>query len=71
MAALANISKQIGAPELRRRAVLLYVIVGLAFFCLVSRLAYLQLFFRRALYLFVREQSRSHQTRRRYARHDL
>ena len=44
MAALANISKQIGAPELRRRAVLLYVIVGLAFFCLVSRLAYLQLF---------------------------
>ena len=39
-----EISKHDGAPELRRRARLLYVIVALAFLSLLSRLAYLQIF---------------------------
>ena len=42
MAALANISKQDGAPELRWRARWLYVILTVAFFGLVSRLIFLQ-----------------------------
>lgn len=43
MAPLAQINKQDGAPELRRRARLLYVILALAFIGLVSRLAFLQI----------------------------
>ena len=43
MAALAEISKQDGAPELRRRATLLYLIVACAFLGLTCRLAYLQI----------------------------
>ena len=39
-----EINKHNGAPELRRRARLLYVIVALAFLGLLSRLAYLQIF---------------------------
>ena len=42
MAALAEINKQDGAPELRRRARLLYVILAVAFLGLVSRLVFLQ-----------------------------
>ena len=43
MAALAEINKQDGAPELRRRARLLYVILAIAFLGLVSRLVFLQI----------------------------
>jgi len=43
MAALAQISKQDGAPELRRRARLLYVILAVLFLGLVSRLVFLQI----------------------------
>ncbi|HMA81964.1 MAG TPA: penicillin-binding transpeptidase domain-containing protein, partial [Candidatus Binatia bacterium] len=43
MAALADINKQDGAPELRRRARLLYVILAIAFLGLVSRLVFLQI----------------------------
>ena len=43
MAALAQINKQDGAPELRRRARVLYAILALAFLGLVSRLAFLQI----------------------------
>jgi len=43
MAALAQISKQDGAPELRRRARLLYVILAVVFLGLVSRLVFLQI----------------------------
>ena len=43
MAPLTQINKQDGAPELRRRARLLYVILALAFIGLVSRLAFLQI----------------------------
>jgi len=43
MAALAQISKQDGAPELRRRARLLYVILAFIFLGLVSRLVFLQI----------------------------
>ena len=43
MTALAEINKQDGAPELRRRARLLYVILAFAFLGLSSRLAYLQI----------------------------
>lgn len=42
MAALAEINKQDGAPELRRRARLLYVLLTVAFLGLVSRLVFLQ-----------------------------
>jgi penicillin-binding protein 2 len=43
MAALAQISKQDGAPELRRRARLLYVMLAVVFLGLVSRLVFLQI----------------------------
>ena len=42
MAPLANINKQDGAPELRRRARWLFVILVIAFFGLMSRLVFLQ-----------------------------
>lgn len=42
MAALAEINKQDGAPELRWRARLLYVILALSFLGLISRLVFLQ-----------------------------
>lgn len=42
MAALAEINKQDGAPELRRRARVLYVILAFAFLGLTSRLVFLQ-----------------------------
>jgi penicillin-binding protein 2 len=42
MAALANINKQDGAPELRWRARWLYVILTVAFLGLISRLIFLQ-----------------------------
>ena len=43
MLALGDINKQDGAPELRRRARLLYIILALAFLALVSRLVFLQI----------------------------
>jgi len=43
MSTVAQINKQDGAPELRRRARLLYVILAVAFVGLVSRLAFLQI----------------------------
>jgi penicillin-binding protein 2 len=42
MAPFAEINKQDGAPELRRRARLLYVILAFAFLGLISRLVFLQ-----------------------------
>jgi penicillin-binding protein 2 len=44
MAALANINKQDGAPELRWRARWLYLILAFSFLGLVSRLLFLQVF---------------------------
>ncbi len=43
MAALTEINKQDGAPELRRRARLLYLVLAVAFLTLISRLVFLQL----------------------------
>lgn len=43
MAALAEISKQDGAPELRRRARFLYILLAVAFLGLVTRLVFLQI----------------------------
>ena len=43
MAALTEINKQDGAPELRRRARLLYLLLAVAFLGLISRLVFLQL----------------------------
>jgi penicillin-binding protein 2 len=43
MTALTEINKQDGAPELRRRARLLYVLLAVAFLALASRLVFLQL----------------------------
>lgn len=43
MAAFTEINKQDGAPELRRRAVLLYAILAVAFLGLGARLIYLQI----------------------------
>ncbi len=43
MAALGEINKQDGAPELRRRASLLYLVLAIAFLGLVSRLVFLQI----------------------------
>jgi penicillin-binding protein 2 len=43
MAALTEINKQDGAPELRRRARLLYLVLAVAFLGLISRLVFLQL----------------------------
>ena len=42
MALLADINRQDGAPELRRRARLLYVVLILAFGALIARLLFLQ-----------------------------
>src|SRR4030095_9326625 len=43
MLALGDINKQDGAPELRRRARLLYIILALAFLALTCRLVFLQI----------------------------
>jgi penicillin-binding protein 2 len=43
MAALAEINKQDGAPELRRRTGLLYVLLAVAFLGLMTRLVFLQI----------------------------
>src|SRR5256885_14100100 len=43
MAALTEINKQDGAPELRRRARLLYLLLAVAFLGLIGRLAFLQI----------------------------
>lgn len=57
MAALAEINKQDGAPELRRRARLLYVILALAFLTLISRLVFLQII-QGERYTFLSENNR-------------
>ena len=57
MAALAEINKQDGAPELRRRAVALYLILAMAFLGLITRLAYLQLL-QGERYTFLSENNR-------------
>src|SRR5258706_15910855 len=57
MAPLAEINKQDGAPELRRRAGILYLLVILAFFGLGARLVYLQMF-QGERYTFLSENSR-------------
>jgi penicillin-binding protein 2 len=43
MAPLANISKQDGAPELRRRSQLLFIFITVAFLGLITRLVFLQI----------------------------
>jgi penicillin-binding protein 2 len=43
MAPLANISKQDGAPELRRRSQLLFIFIAVAFLGLIARLVFLQI----------------------------
>ena len=43
MAPLANISKQDGAPELRRRSQLLFIFIAVAFLGLITRLVFLQI----------------------------
>ena len=43
MAPLANISKQDGAPELRRRSQLLFIFIVVAFLGLITRLVFLQI----------------------------
>jgi penicillin-binding protein 2 len=57
MAAFSEISKPGGAPELRRRAALLYVILSFAFLSLGARLIYLQIF-HGARYTFLSENNR-------------
>ena len=57
MAALAEISKQDGAPELRRRAGLLYLLLILAFIGLVTRLVFLQII-QGERYTFLSENNR-------------
>jgi len=57
MLALGDINKQDGAPELRRRARLLYVILTLAFLTLVSRLVFLQII-QGERYTFLSENNR-------------
>src|SRR5262245_20793063 len=57
MAALSAINKQDGAPELRRRAVLLYVILVFVFVGLFARLTYLQLI-QGERYTFLSENNR-------------
>jgi penicillin-binding protein 2 len=42
--ALTEINKQDGAPELRRRATLLYALIVVVFVSLFTRLSYLQMF---------------------------
>ncbi len=41
--AVLQINKQDGAPEIRRRANLLYVLLAIVFFGLIARLVHLQL----------------------------
>ena len=57
MTALTEINKQDGAPELRRRARLLYVVLIFAFLGLVTRLVYLQLI-QGERYTFLSENNR-------------
>ncbi len=57
MAALTEINKQDGAPELRRRASLLYALLIIAFFGLVSRLIFLQII-QGERYTFLSENNR-------------
>ncbi len=57
MAAFTEINKQDGAPELRRRAVLLYAILSIAFLGLGARLIYLQIL-RGERYTFLSENNR-------------
>jgi len=57
MLALGDINKQDGAPELRRRVRLLYVILTLAFLTLVSRLVFLQII-QGERYTFLSENNR-------------
>ncbi len=57
MLALGDINKQDGAPELRRRARLLYVILALAFLALISRLVFLQII-QGERYTFLSENNR-------------
>jgi len=57
MLAFGDINKQDGAPELRRRARLLYVILTLAFLTLVSRLVFLQII-QGERYTFLSENNR-------------
>jgi penicillin-binding protein 2 len=57
MAALAEISKQDGAPELRRRARILYALLFIAFVGLAARLVHLQIF-QGERYTFLSENNR-------------
>ncbi|HWH78416.1 MAG TPA: penicillin-binding protein 2 [Candidatus Binatus sp.] len=57
MAPLTEINKQDGAPELRRRAGILYLVVILAFLGLGARLVYLQIF-QGERYTFLSENNR-------------
>ena len=71
MVALGEISKQDGAPELRRRARLLYFILAVAFLGLVARLIFLQIISGER-YTFLSENNRIRiKTRRGDARHDF
>ena len=57
MAGLADINKQDGAPELRRRSRFLYILLGIAFLGLLSRLAFLQVM-QGERYTFLSENNR-------------
>ncbi|HYA29601.1 MAG TPA: penicillin-binding protein 2, partial [Acidobacteriota bacterium] len=57
MAAYSDINKQDGAPELRRRAALLYAVLVLAFGGLFARLLYLQIY-QGERYTFLSENNR-------------
>jgi penicillin-binding protein 2 len=57
MVALAEISKQDGAPELRRRARILYALLFIAFVGLAARLVHLQIF-QGERYTFLSENNR-------------
>ena len=57
MAALADINKQDGAPELRRRSRVLYVLLAVAFLGLITRLVFLQVL-QGERYTFLSENNR-------------
>ena len=57
MAALADINKQDGAPELRRRSRVLYVLLAVAFLGLITRLVFLQVI-QGERYTFLSENNR-------------
>src|SRR6266550_1012660 len=57
MAGLADINKQDGAPELRRRSRFLYILLGIAILGLLSRLAFLQVM-QGERYTFLSENNR-------------